>query len=152
MPQKLENLVKKIVRQANELKNAHTTEKRARVNYSAVFCQNMREYESLLKEAQMKGNMLVESETGQLFHLPAIKTVAGPLKIVKVRKPSKFHPELGDADFTVKSYPAFKRVHATKPGFKLMKRQDYEMIELMDQSFKVRAYFSNKPIDRELGI
>lgn len=152
MPQKLETLVKRIVREANELKNKHTAERKARVNFAAVFTQKMGDYYKLLEEAAAIGNMLVENPSGYLFHVPPIKTVAGPLKIVKIRLPEKYHTELGDADFTVKDYRALRKKVNKKPGFRIMRIDDYEMIELVDPRFKARAYFSNKPIDEEIGV
>lgn len=96
--------------------------------------------------------MLIYSETGPLFHIPSIPTTAGPLKLVKIRIPIKSEREMGDADFTINDYFAFKKKVKQKPGFTMMKREDYELIELADPSFRAKAYFSNRPIDKELGI
>lgn len=152
MPQKFETLVKKIVKEANALKNRHTKEKDARVNYSAIFTQKMSDYYRLANEMGKVGGVLSENDAGIMFHVPVIKTVAGPLKIVKVRKPEIYHTELGDADFTVKNYRIFRSRVNRKPGFRLMRIENYEMIELVDPKFNARAYFSNKPVDEELGI
>jgi hypothetical protein len=40
----------------------------------------------------------------------------------------------------------------SKEGFKLIEREDFEMIELMDSEFNVRAYFSNPPLDERLKV
>jgi hypothetical protein len=152
MPQKLETLAQKIVREANALKNRHTSEKGAKVNYTVIFPQSTPDYLQLIKEAATTGALLSENPSGFLFHVPSIKTVAGPLKIVKVRLPERGRTELGDADFTVKNYSAFKKKVHKKPGFRVMRIDDYELIELVDPRFKVRAYFTNKPMDKELGI
>ena len=39
-----------------------------------------------------------------------------------------------------------------KPGFKILRKPDFYMIELMDPDFDVRAYFSNPPLDKQLKI
>jgi len=90
---------------------------------------------------------------GPVYHIQPIKTVSGNLKLLKIRKPDSTKPELGDADFTVGNYSEFKKKHLSKTGFKLIpKREDFEMIELVDSKFDVRAYFSHPPLDKQLGI
>jgi hypothetical protein len=37
-------------------------------------------------------------------------------------------------------------------GFLLIEREDFEMIELMENNCSVRAYFSYPPLDEQLGI
>jgi len=73
--------------------------------------------------------------------------------LLKIRKPDPTRPELGDADFTVENYPEFKQRHLSKTGFSLIqKRKDFEMLELADPKFHVRAYFSNPPLDKQLKV
>ncbi|MBI5465931.1 MAG: hypothetical protein HY974_01425 [Candidatus Kerfeldbacteria bacterium] len=148
----LEVLLRNVVQQARELKDKHTAEYNAPVNYAAIFTQSIDEYQTLLTLAKELGSVVQETRSGPVFDLGAIRTVAGRLRLVKVRQPDKTRPELGDADFTVSDYPRFKAAHLSKPGFKLIERPGMEMIELIDPLFKVRAYFSHPPLDKQLGL
>ena len=76
----------------------------------------------------------------------------GDLRLLKIRKPYPTHPERGNADFTVSDYQNFKKENLAKKNFKLIKREDFEMIELTDPDFNVRVYFSNPPTDKKFGI
>jgi hypothetical protein len=149
----LRQFVQEIVKKASSLKNKHTTEKNAPVNYACIFCQSDEQYNILVTVTQKIGKIIEETPKGPLFHIQPLKTVAGNLRLLKIRKPDPTRPELGDADFTVENYPEFKKRHLLKTGFKLIpKREDFEMIELVDPKFDVRAYFSNPPLDKQLGV
>ncbi len=150
--EELARLVREIVAQAAKLRDAHTNEREARANYAAVFSQSEDEYESLLAAANQLGRVVEQTPTGPLFHIAPIATAAGVLRLLKIRKPDSTRPERGDADFTVADYARFKSLHLSKPGFRLIKRPRMELIELMDPVFKVRVYFSNPPLDEQLGI
>lgn len=148
----LKRMIQEIVRQARELKNRYTTEKNALVNYAAVFSQSESEYNELYKSAKRIGEVLQNTPTGDLFKINKLNTISGELRLLKIRKPDRTRPERGDADFTVADYPNFKRTYLREMGFKLIKRKDFEMIELVDPQFNVRAYFSNPPLDKQLGL
>ena len=138
---------------ANDLKNKHTSEKNAPVNYACIFAQNKEQYDTLLMVAEQIGYVIMETPMGPVYHIKPLKTVAGDLRLLKIRKPDPTRPELGDADFTVENYPEFKKRYLSKTGFKLIpKREDFEMIELVDPKFNVRAYFSNPPLNEQFGI
>lgn len=149
---KLSNLIKEIVEQAAKLKDKHTEAKDAKVNYVAIFSQSDHEYNMLLELAKSSGKLIENTPTGPLFNLNPIPTSSGILKLLKVRTHDKTRPERGDADFTVLDYNTFKKTYLSKPGFKLIKRERFEMMELMDPDFNVRAYFSYPPLDEQLGI
>ena len=148
----LELLIQDIVSQASELKNKHTDQANAHVHYCCIFTQSDEEFEALLGEVSEIGKMLKETAMGPLFQIELIETVSGPLRILKVRKPDTTRPERGDADFAVSNYVDFKEKYLGKPGFKLIEREDFEMIELMDPGFDVRAYFSNPPVEVQYNL
>ncbi len=148
----LQELLKDIVKQARKLKDKHTEESTARVNYACVFAQNQNEYDAFVSSANRMGNLVKNTPTGPLFNIAPLDTKAGELRLIKIRLPDKTRPERGDADFTVCDYFAFKKTCLAKPGFRLILREDFEMIELMDLNFDVRAYFSNPPLDKQLGL
>ncbi|MBW3018564.1 hypothetical protein KY329_00055 [Candidatus Woesearchaeota archaeon] len=144
--------VKEIVEQATDLKNKYVDVNDAPVNYACIFSQSQEEYDELVGVAKKIGKVIKETPTGLLFHIEPLQTCSGVLKLLKIRLPDPTRPELGDADFTIADFPAFEKKYLTKPGFKIMKKPDFYMIELMDPEFDVRAYFSNPPLDKQLGI
>ncbi|MCD6230038.1 MAG: hypothetical protein J7K00_04530 [Candidatus Diapherotrites archaeon] len=148
----LKKQVQGIVKQSCELKNKYTAEQNAQVNYACIFSQSSEEFEILIKVANKIGKIIKDTPTGPLFEINPIKTVAGNLRLLKIRNPDKTRPERGDADFTVFNYFDFKNKYLPKDGFKLIERKDFEMIELVNFDFNVRAYFSNPPLDEQLGI
>jgi len=148
----LKQLVEEIVKKSNDLKNKHTSEIKAPVNYACIFCQNKEQYNNLLTTMQNIGKVIEETPTGPLFHIQPLNTIAGKLQLLKIRKPDAARPELGDADFTIANYPEFKRKYLSQKGFSLIVRKNFEMIELVDSQFNVRAYFSNPPLNKQLGI
>lgn len=144
--------VKDIVKKAASLKNKHTGNKSAPVNYACIFSQSKAEYGELVEAARKIGNVVKETPTGPLFQIQPLKTISGVLKLLKIRIPDPTRPEKGDADFTISNFPEFEKKYLTKTGFKLIKREGFVMIELMDPKFDVRAYFSNPPLDVQLNI
>ncbi len=148
-----EDLVVEIVREAQALKDARTSETEAPVNYACVFAQNSHEFAELLRHADNLGKLVQETPNGPLYQIRPLQTSAGPLQLLKIRTPDVTHFDRGDADFTVSDYASFKRDVLKKPGFTVIsKREDFEMIELLDPAFRVRAYFSNPPLDLQLGL
>ena len=144
-------LVENIVKEAKRLKDKHTKEIDASVNYACIFCQNDDEYKTFKQLAGELGSVLEQTKSGPLFRIK-IETVAGTLQLLKVRNPDITRKERGDADFTVDDYSNFKTDYIGVRGFKVMTNKDFEMIELMDPDFDVRAYFSNPPLDQQMGL
>ena len=145
-------LTQDIVKESCRLKDAFTAEKEALVNYACIFCQNQKEYEGFLSLAGQMGKIIKETPTGPVFYIRELETVSGKLKLLKIRKPDKSKSERGDADFTIIDYLKLKKEILCKQKFKLIQRGDFEMIELMDPGFNVRVYFSNPPLDKQLGL
>ena len=148
----LKNLVKSIVEKATALKNKHIDDKNTPVNYACIFSQSKEEYEELLGASRKIGKVIQETPTGLLFHIDPLQTVSGVLKLLKIRIPDTTRPERGDADFTISNFLEFEKKYLSKSGFKILRKPDFYMIELMDSDFDVRAYFSNPPLDRQLNI
>lgn len=149
---KLKELIKDIVKQAKDLKDDYTDEKGAVVNYSAVFSHSKEEYDALIGAANRIGRVIDDTPTGPIFLIEPLDTIAGKLRLAKIRKPDETRKERGDADFTVPKYETFKKDCLSKPGFKLIVREKFEMVELKKDGFNVLAYFSNPPQDKLLGI
>jgi len=145
------NLIQDIVRESSRLKDKYTDQENAKVNYACIFCQNNEEYHDFLNLANQLGKAFKETQTGPLF-LIDLDTESGKLKLLKIRKPDETHKERGDADFTVSDYNSFKDNYLSKPGFSLIERDNFEIIELVDPNFNVRTYFSDPPLDRQFGL
>jgi len=150
--EELQKMIQLIVFQASEMKDKHIAEDDSNVNYAAIFSQSDKEYKDLLEAIKEIGEVILDTKTGPLFKITPLDTVAGDLKLVKIRKPDKSRSERGDADFTVDDYDKFKKEFLDKEGFKFIEREDFEMIELMDFKFNVRVYFSNPPLDEQLKV
>jgi hypothetical protein len=148
----LKNLAIDIVRQACELKNKHTAEINSSVNYACIFAHSETEFEILKNTALQFGNIVKVTPTGPIFHIESLDTVSGKLKLLKIRLPDKNKQGLGYADFTVSSYQKFKNEYLAQDNFKLITREDYEIIGIIDGKSNVGAYFANPPMDKQLGI
>lgn len=150
--QELGLLVKGIVRDAERLKDEHVRGDTSRVNYACVFSHSKEEFDALAASAGRIGKVVDQTSSGPLFRISPIETSAGKLQLLKIRMPDPSRPERGDADFTVDRFAEFKRAYLDEPGFKLIPREGFEMVELVDKRFDVRAYFSNPPLDAQLGL
>ena len=151
-PEEFKTLIQLIVAEASKLRDARTTEHGAPVNYACVFSQSEQGYESLLTAVRQLGNAVQETAMGPVFYIEPLNTVAGNLRLVKIRKPDPKRTERGDADFTVADYPTFRKTYFSKPGFRIIERPNMEMIELADPAFNVLAYFSNPPLGKVLNL
>ena len=151
-PKEFKTLIQVIVAEAVKLRDIRTTEHGTPVNYACVFSQSEQEYELLLTVARQLGKAAQETTMGPVFYIEPFDTVAGNLRLVKIRKPDPKRKERGDADFTVADYPTFKKTYLGKPGFGIIERPNMEMIELADPAFNVLAYFSNPPLGKILNL
>ncbi len=145
------NLIKTIAKKSNDLKNEYL-DNNARVNYACVFAQNELEYAEFDALANNLGERVLDTKTGFVYKIKPLKTVAGDLRVLKIRKPDPTRTELGDADFTIEDFTAFKQKYLKLPQFSLIVRPNMEMVELREVGRDILAYFSNPPIDQELGI
>lgn len=148
----LQVIIRNIVRDAEILKNKHTDQINIPVNYACIFSHSQEEYELLKNVASKMGTVLKETDKGPLFHINPLPTVAGNLKLLKVRMPFAQRPERGDADFSVHDYDKFKKTYLSRSGFSLITKPNFEMIELIDPEFDVLTYFSHPPLDEQYGL
>lgn len=141
-----------LIFECNRLKNKYIKEKNLEVDYVCIFSQNESEFNQLNKAAESLGEILDETPTGPVFafNLPP-KTLAGSPKLLKIRKPDKTRPQRGDVDFNT-DYESFKNKYLDNERFTLIKRENFEMIELRDDNFDVLVYFSSTPLSKQLGV
>lgn len=141
-----------IVSRSSELKNKFTDASSAPVEFACIFCQNDEEYKQFTNLIGKLGKVVERTQSGFTYLLDKpIETIAGPLRLVKVRKPDIQHTERGDADFNT-DYNNFKIKFQGKPGFELIKRESFEMLRLSNPKFDVMSCFSNIPKSKVLGI
>jgi len=147
-----ETTVNYIVSRSTELKNKFTNTSVAPVEFACIFCQNEEEYKQFTNSIQTLGKVVERTQSGFTYLLETpIETVAGPLRLVKIRKPDPQRPERGDADFNT-DYSDFKKTYQGKSGFELIKRGTFEMLRFFHPAFDVMACFSNIPKSKDLNI
>lgn len=141
-----------IVSRSTELKNKYTNATSAIVEFACIFCQNEEEYKQFTNSIETIGKIVERSQSGFTYLLyNPLSTVAGPLRLVKVRKPDPNRSERGDADFNT-DYKNLKKIYEGDPKFEVIKREKFEMLRLSDPDFNVMACFSSVPKSKELGI
>ena len=148
----LKEKIQTIVTEGTKLKNQYTKELNAPVNYACIFSHSEDEFELLINLANGLGSVIRETPTGPIFLIETISTVAGDLKLLKIRKPFENKPQLGYADFTLNNYLDFKKKYLAQEKFKLTVRENYEMIGLEDSTYNVLTYFAYPPLDEQLGV
>ncbi len=73
--------------------------------------------------------------------------------LLKIRKPDSTRTQRKDADFTLENYEEFKEKYSgDTEHFKIIERENFEIIELRDSKFQVLSYFSNPPLTKQFGI
>ena len=150
--EKLESIVQSIVLECNRLRKAHDAEEKSVAGYVAIFSQSEKEFKELLKVTKTLGRIIEETPPGPVFLIQPMETASGKLRILKIRKPDAAKPQRGDTDYSLQDYPSFKQKHLKRSGFRLIQREKFEMIELMDNRFNAIAYFSNPPVEKQLGL
>lgn len=122
------------------------------MEFVCIFCHNEEEYREFTLEAETLGRIVETTPSGYTYLLDKpIATVAGPLRLVKIRKPDPKLTKRGDADFNT-DYEDFKKRYGSDPKFELVKRPTFEMLRLSDPDFDVMTCFSSIPKSKELGI
>jgi hypothetical protein len=149
---KIINLIKQICIESQKLKSKYIKENNLVADWVCIFSQDDMQYSDLLTQASRIGKQIEGTDSGLVFKLTAkINTQLGIPKVLKIRRPDITRPELGDVDLTT-DYNKFKKKYMTNDHFKLIVREKFEMIELMDSGFNTRLYFSSIPPSKLRGI
>lgn len=148
----LKKITQEIVAEASLLSAKHTGESSLPVNYACIFTQSQSEFDEMTRLALQLGTIADDTPTGPVFSIQPLTTSAGSLDMLKVRRPDPKRPERGDADFTATDFTAFKNTHLNKPGFNLIVRKEMEMVELIDSSFNVLAYYSHPTLAEVIAM
>ena len=150
----LEEIVNYVVNQGIQAIRANTDEIALPLDYMGIFAKDDAEFteiDSLLKTLGTPGDKTATSTGATYLLSEPIKTPAGPLKVLKVRKPDPTRPQRGAPDFRVDDYAAFKDKYLSRGNdFSLIVRPEYEMMEL--KGIDVLAYFPSRSFDERQGI
>lgn len=141
----LEKIVNYLVERGLATIKNNTDEKEAVIDYVAIFSKDENEYKDLEFIAESMGEEVDKAiRTGRTFLLKEpMKTPAGILLLIKIRKPDATRPQRGAPDFKIKDYQQFKNRYLGSNGnFTLMPRKDYEMIEI--KGVDVLVYIPDK--------
>jgi hypothetical protein len=135
-----------IVAESLRLKNKYVSGE-VKVEFADIFSTDDSEFQELTSVLKTIGKIVFPTPSGDIYQLDnPIKTVAGNLYFVKIRKPDTKLTLRGDADFDTTSYDTLKQNHANTPHFELIVRKQFEMLRLSDPDFNVMACFSNIPV------
>ena len=145
-------IVQEIVAESVKLKDEMTNQHDVQIGYVCVFCQNETEYEDFKRLARENGRLAKDTHSDPVFIIPPIETVSGRLSVLKIRNPDPARPERGDSDFDAHDYENLKKNYLDKEGFSLIKREEFEMIEVVSPKYNVRIYFSDPPVKVHAGI
>ena len=146
----LQKIINYIIKKTLKLKDKYTQEKEIEIDYICIFSQRDKEYRDLKDIVSEIGELVWDSPTGPVYKLKVRpQTPAGKPVLLRIRIPDKTRLERGDVDFNT-DYPKFKNKYLKDSHFKLIEREDYEMIELMDIDFDVRVYFSSTSFSKTL--
>lgn len=152
--QDLEKIADYIIHQGMRAISQNTDEADLPVDYLGIFSKDENEFIELDRVLRALGKPGDSSatKTGSTYvlHEP-MSTPAGPLTVIKVRKPDPTRPQRGAPDFRVPDYQSFKEKYLSNgPNFSLMIRTDYEMLEL--KGVDVLVYFPSKSFDERQSI
>ncbi len=141
-----------IVNTSIQLKNKYIDQVNVLIEFACIFSKNMEEYQELTEIIKQLGRIVQDTPSGYTYMLDnPIKTKAGKLRLIKIRKPDPNRSERGDVDFNT-NYPEFKNKYADKEDFELITREDFEMLRLSNPEFDVLACFSSTPLSKSLGV
>lgn len=154
MPMKINDftsIIDYIVEKCVYLKNKYAEEE-LEIDYICIFSQSQEEYDQFMIFASFLGKIVQETKTGPVFKFNSpLQTIAGKPKLLKIRIPDKTRPQRGDVDFNT-DYEKFKAKYLDNERFTLIKRENFEMIELKNEEFDVLVYFSSIPLSKQLGV
>lgn len=145
----LEKIVNYIVNQGIKAISENTDEKDLPVDYMGIFASDEKEFQEIndiLKTLGQPGDKTASGSGATYLLDEPFNTPAGPLKVLKIRRPDPTRPQRGAPDFKINDYTAFKEKYLLDRGnFTLMIKKSYEMLEL--KGVDVLVYFPNKSFD-----
>ncbi|MBI5452447.1 hypothetical protein HY945_03215 [Candidatus Gottesmanbacteria bacterium] len=88
------------------------------------------------------GNFVNENNGPRVALREPIKVGENTIIHLRIRKPDSYRMQVGCNDFDVPDYETFKNENLSKypNNLRLIKREDYEMVEFFHPDFDVLAY------------
>ena len=144
-------IVDYIVEQSLLLTERYVSEKNLIVDFVDIFSRDEEEKEELLQAVNQLGKIVDKPATGKTFLLEnSYNTKIGDLRLIKIRNLDKEKSQRGALDFKVGDYNNFKNKYINSGNFKLINRENYEMLELRDNEYDALVYFPNIPLSEVL--
>ncbi len=147
------NLIQYIAIQTVKLKDKYIQDKDLRIDYLTIFSHSDEEFSEMKNIAAFLGEVIDENN-GPVYHLKEpIDIPTGELRFLRIRKPDPERPQKGCNDFAVSDFKNFKQKYIGKfdEHLTLIKRPDYEMIEIKDAEFDVLVYFPSIRFSEKLS-
>ena len=151
-PQDILNYCELLVSDAIVLKNKYIEFHDIPANYACIFSHSEEQYSDLNNLAAQLGPVIKETTMGPIYHVKPFSTKAGPIQLIKIRKPDAAKPQRGYVDFTIADYSSFKEKYLKLPNFTHIVRDYEEMVGIEDPDFDFFVYFANPPVDKQLGL
>ena len=116
------------------------------ITYLTIFAHYPDEFENLTKILQALGAFSGENNGPRVALHKPIRTGSNAITHLRIRKPDPYRMQVGCSDFNVSDYNAFKNEHLSRRpnNLRLIKRDNYEMIEFFDPDYDVLAYVLSK--------
>lgn len=111
-----------------------------------IFAHYPDEFEKLSKIVKTLGNFFNENNGPRVALHEPIKIGKNTITHLRIRKPDPYRTQVGCNDFDASDYDTFKNEYLSKyPNhLRLIKREDYEMIEFFHPDFDVLAYVTSE--------
>lgn len=151
MMKSLDETIQYIIQEGTKLRDKYVPDILMTIDYVCIFSQTDREFDFYNKETSKLGRIAEKTPTGDVYVLDEKYRDKYGTRLIKIRVIDKTRPQRGDVDFAVSDYNKYKP-KLTKLPVNLIKREKYEMIELIDPNFDVILYFSNPPLSKVLKL
>lgn len=111
-----------------------------------IFAHYPDEFEKLSGVAKTIGNLFNEHNGPRVALHKPIKARENTISHLRIRKPDPYRMQVGCGDFDVPDYETFKNENLLKyqNNLRLIKREEYEMVEFFHPDFDVLAYVVSK--------
>ena len=111
-----------------------------------IFAHYSDEFEKLSGIVKTLGNFVNENNGPRVALREPIKVGENTIIHLRIRKPDSYRMQVGCNDFNVPDYETFKNENLSKypNNLRLIKREDYEMVEFFHPDFDVLAYIVSK--------
>lgn len=118
-----------------------------------IYPESDQEREQLVDSINPISKMISATNTGEIYVLDEpVKTKLGQFELIKIRVADPAYSTKGAIDFIPKDYAAFKGKYSTTPGFDVVNKDTFEIVELRAQNSRVVLHFPNRTLAEALGI